>query len=167
MIMKLIGIIAVMLSCTLVGMFFSDKLKARVRELTNINYMFEQISVLIRYKALTVYEIIDALKENEICKTLSFLTNFRHLEDKSFELEWIDCINSSESELRLEDKRVLKSFGNVFGTSDIDGQLADIEVFRQNFSELTNKAKEDYDKKSKLYKSLGVISGAFISIMLI
>lgn len=164
---KIVGVIIVIVSSSLVGIYFSDKLKSRSKEIKNINYMFEQISVLVRYKALTVYEIIDCLKQNQICSKLNFIKEFTQKEDISFEIEWSDSIDNSPTYLNREDKRMLKSFGNVFGTSDIDGQLSDVELYRQNFSKIENDAICEYEKKSKLYKSLGVIAGAFISIMLI
>lgn len=164
---KVIGIIIVIVSASLIGIYFSDKLKSRVKELKNINYMFEQISVLIRYKALTVYEVIDELRRNQICSNLNFIKNFASEDDIPFEKQWSKSIDNSQNYLNNEDKRILKSFGNVFGTSDIDGQLSDIELYRHNFIKIENDAKLEFEKKSKLYKSLGVIGGAFISIMLI
>lgn len=164
---KIIGIIIVVLSTSLIGIYFSDKLKNRVRELKNINYMFEQISVLVRYKALTVYEVIDELRQNQVCSNLNFIKKFIQREDIPFEKQWSQSIDNSQNYLNNEDKRVLKSFGNVFGTSDIEGQLSDIELYRHNFIKIENDANEEFEKKSKLYKSLGIIGGAFISIMLI
>lgn len=164
---KVIGVLIVISSSTLVGIYFSDRLKSRLKEIKYIIYMFEQISVLIRYKALTVYEIIDYLKENKICSQLNFIKLFKNKEDISFEEQWCESIDNSQTYITKEDKKLLKSFGNVFGTSDVDGQLSDIELYKHNFIKIENDANEEFEKKSKLYKSLGIIIGAFISIMLI
>lgn len=164
--MKIVGIIIILISSSLLGIYFADRLKKRLKELSDIKCMLEQISVLIRYKVLTVYEIIDELKDNDICRRLPFINNFNKIKDESFYNQWCKSIDTSDTSLKDEDKKVLKSFGSFFGSSDVDGQLADIKVFAENIDNITVKAKEDYEKKSKLYKSLGVVAGAFISIML-
>ena len=70
---KLVGISAILICTSMAGFSLSDKLKARVNELNQINYMLEEIEILIRYKAMTVYEIIENLKQNQSMKNLGFL----------------------------------------------------------------------------------------------
>ena len=164
---KFIGIILIVASSSLVGIMFSDKLKKRVAELNLINYMLEEISVLIRYKALPVYEIIKALKENQMYNSLNFINLINCNMQIPFNKAWEESIDNSKSELSSNDKKLLKSFGNSLGTSDISGQLASIEVFKVDFKKLEKEATNEYEKKSKLYRSLGILCGMFVSIMLI
>ncbi len=164
---KLIGIMAVLISTSLAGISSSEKLKNRVTELNIINYMLEEISILIRYKALTVYQIIDSLKKNPSFSSLSFISNIEINLHVPFKVSWEKSIDGMTTSLTQSDIKLLKSFGASLGTSDIEGQLSTIEVFKGNFSKTEKDAISVYEKKSRLYRSLGVLAGAFISIMLI
>lgn len=165
--LKIFGAIAIVIATSLIGIMSSDKLKQRVKEINLINYMLEEISILIRYKAMTVYEIVENLKGNPVFNQLTFLNNIEFNLQMPFKIAWESNIDSMQSALKQSDLKMLKSFGATLGTSDIDGQLSTIAVFKENFSQLEKEAITNYEKKSKLYRSLGVLSGAFISIMLI
>ena len=165
--LKLFGILAIIVSTSLIGVSMSDKLKKRVKELNLINYMLDEISVLIRYKAITVYEIVESLKQNQMYNDLGFITGFECDIKTPFYTAWDKSVSNMQSELTPYDKKLLKSFGNSLGTSDISGQLSSIEVFKSDFSKLEKEAAALYEKKSKLYRSLGLLGGMFVSIMLI
>ena len=55
------------------GISASDKLKSRADELEMIVHMLEETKILIRYKAMTVFDIVQALKENVIINQLDFI----------------------------------------------------------------------------------------------
>lgn len=164
---KYVGIIAIIISSALVGITLSDKLKKRVKEINSINHMLDEISILIRYKAMTVYEIINVLRENQMYNSLTFLNQISCNVQMPFSEAWEKSIDNMQSDLNSSDKKLLKSFGCSLGTSDISGQLSSIEVFKADFSKIENDAIVLYDKKSKLYRSLGILCGMFLSIMLI
>lgn len=164
---KILGIISIIISSTLIGIVGSEKLRNRVKELNLINYMLEEIAILIRYKAMTVYEIVETLTQNQIFNKLTFLNNFNSNLQIPFKSTWNKNIDDMPTSLIESDVKLLKSFGASLGTSDIDGQLSTIGVFKESFFKLEKDATVIYDKKSKLYRSLGVLIGAFISIILI
>ena len=49
----------------------------------------------------------------------------------------------------------------------MDGQLSMLSLQRAELETLILEVEAEVGKKSKLYRSLGVLSGAFISVMLI
>ena len=69
--------------------------------------------------------------------------------------------------IKKEDIENIKNFGKMLGTVDKDGQISMLEVTK-NFIEMQiDKAKNEENKSSKLYKTLGVIVGlAFIVILI-
>jgi len=164
---KFIGIISIVISTSLIGIFSSDKLKNRVKELNLINYMLEEIEILIRYKAMTVYEIVDTLRQNQAFNIFSFLNNIDNNMQIPFKTSWENNIDKMQSSLSQSDLKLLKSFGGSLGTSDISGQISTIKIYKENFLKLEKDATSVYEKKSKLYRSLGVLVGAFVSILLI
>ena len=59
------------------------------------------------------------------------------------------------------------SLGSILGTTDAEGQLRGIDDIRTRVEQLYKKRQGEYDRKGKLYRSVGVLSGAAIGIMII
>lgn len=132
--------------------------------------MLEELSIQIRFQALTVFELINSLCGNSQLKELEFLNSIKEKFEPniSFYDAWISGIDSwSNQPLNDEDISFLKNVGSTLGNSDIEGQLSSLELHKENLDRLLQKAISDRDKKAKLYRSLGVLSGTFISIMLL
>lgn len=68
---------------------------------------------------------------------------------------------------KLIEKELVKDIGKKLGKSDISGQLNAIKYEKLELEKMIRSADEDNCRKSKLYRSLGVLCGAFIVIMFI
>ncbi len=165
--LKLFGIGFIVLCSSLIGISISEKLKKRMIELESINYLLEEISLLIKHRALTVFEIIDYLKSNEQIKELEFINNFIYKDNTPFYILWDKSIDNSNLSMKEYDLKLLKSFGKSLGTSNTDGQISIIQIFKQDFKNLYSNALKEYEKKSKLYRSLGILCGMLFSIVII
>lgn len=130
--------------------------------------MFTQISVMIRYRALDVYEIITALQEIPACVSLQFLKKLPSCYDPSqdFHQLWSEAV-SSDRMLGAEEKRILLDFGGTFGMSDIDGQLTSLESASASMQETEHLRNDDYTKKGRLYRSVGMLFGIMAGILVI
>ena len=69
--------------------------------------------------------------------------------------------------LKNDDLTVLEDFGKALGTTDVEGQLNHIELYKNILNSQLKKSKEEYKEKSKLYKVLGFFTGSIIAIMFI
>ena len=71
--------------------------------------------------------------------------------------------------LRLDEreKQVLMGFGEGLGRSDIEGQLAHCRMYLSLWQEHYAEAKEDLEKKGKLFLLLGFSGGASIALLLL
>ena len=69
--------------------------------------------------------------------------------------------------LKNDDIVVLEDFGKALGTTDVEGQLNHIELYKNILNSQLIKSKEEYKEKSKLYKVLGFFTGSIIAIMFI
>ena len=65
------------------------------------------------------------------------------------------------------EKKLLCELGRVLGTSDIDGQISALELISRSAEQLTEKYGEEYRKKGRLYRSIGVLAGVTAGIMVI
>lgn len=164
---KVIGVILIVVCSGYIGFYKSNKLKNRVNKLSIISFMLEEILIMIRYKAMTVYDIFSSLKENKMFSELDFINNLNIDYKKSFYAEFSKAVELSDSSLSNEEKDLLKQFGNCLGTSDIEGQISTIKMYQKSFDLLHTRLSCECEKKSKLYQSLGILVGAFISIIIL
>lgn len=165
---KYAGLALIIAVSSFSGIYFSAALKARLIALQKINYLIDEIIILLRFKASTVYEIIEHLTRNERFSDFSFLNKITANGEIPFQLDWCNSLKiSPPSNLKTEDLHILADIGKNLGTSDIEGQISTLNLQRNELKTLISSAEEDCERKSKLYRSLGVLVGAFISVMLV
>lgn len=168
MMLKLIGIMLLVCATGYAGISASTLLKEHITRLELTRKMIDEITILIRHKSLTVTEIVDELISNSIYTELAFLQIVKSeiAPGIPFHTAWINAIKK-DSKLLVEEKIELISLGNSLGSSDTEGQMSALTIYKDKFNLLIKKANENYDKKGKLYRSLGVLSGVFVAILLI
>ncbi len=167
MLIETLGIIFILFSSSYLGFYYSNRLKNRVASLEKVCYMTDAISTQIRYRATNLFEVMEFLKRDSICKEIDFVKNFDSKKEGIFSKKWESSLNKNKKDFNSDDVNLLKALGNILGTTDIEGQLNELSAFKVSLYGQLKIAKNSYEKKSKLYRSLGVILGAFIAIMLI
>ena len=60
----------------------------------------------------------------------------------------------------------MKTFGNMMGKTDIEGQINEINQFLILLNGQISNAEEEKNKNTKMYKSLGTIIGLGIVVIL-
>ena len=130
------------------GVFFSGLLKQRQTALRKISDILQQAGVYIRYNHLRLSEIFAITDEARFL----FSDNLIEVTDRgiSIEEEWEKCVNSVQETL---------------GKSDTNGQLAVIEGVREQLACCIETAREDYNRKGRLYRTLGILAGAAVGII--
>lgn len=166
--LKFIGITVIISVTTFTGCYFSSALKKRLIMLKKLNYMLEEILLLLRYKSATVYEIAETLAGNERFSEFDFLKNIDRDCDISFQQSWCKAVYGSNlCGMKKSDIELIADIGKKLGTSDLDGQVSTVMLQRSEIEAAISSAEEEYAKKAKLYRSLGALTGAFVAIMLI
>lgn len=166
--LKYIGLSVIITITSFAGCYFSSALKTRLINLKKINFLIDEIIILLRYKASTVYEITDCLANNERFADFDFLRNIYANNSSSFQQNWTNAVKAQPpSNLKANDLEILADIGKNLGTSDMEGQLSMLSLQRAELENIISAAETDCERKSKLYRSLGVLAGAFISVMLI
>ncbi len=160
--MSLIGIIAI---CSYIGILKSKSFENRVIELSK----FQSALVMFESKLKFTYEPIKNIFEeisNVIYKNESNIFFFTSKEEKDINKAW--CENASNILfLNNSDKEVIKTMGKLLGKTDIEGQLSEISLGLDLINKQLVDAEYERNKNSKLYKTMGVILGLGISIILI
>ena len=61
----------------------------------------------------------------------------------------------------------MQNLGRLLGQTDLDGQLSEIEVVNDFLTAQLENASEERRKNEKMYRTLGLVTGLTIAIILI
>lgn len=171
--LKFISSLGIFLTSTIIGHFYGQKFSSR---LENLIYMKQCIKILeteIVYGATPLPDalsnvsrkgkskvsyIFEEIKKDLLLNKPSYLSSsFSIVEDKMY----------SNLSFKKEDVETFLSLGRVLGTSDRLDQQKNFALILNQMDGLISEAKEERAKNEKLYKSLGIITGIGIIILLI
>ena len=165
-----IRIIAALLA-TFCGAFYgmnrSEKLKKRMLICTEADKVFRLCETMIRSSGTDVYRMISVLKrENFSALCYIYKLSEEYSGERDFHSEWRELL-LSETHIPQEEKGILLDFGELLGTSDIEGQLNSIATQRSLMQECSQHRSEEYHSKARLYRSVGVLAGVMAGIIVI
>jgi stage III sporulation protein AB len=173
MLLKIIGSIMIILSSSFIGYVLSRDCSRRPREIRELQGLLQMLENEISY--LSSY-ISDAFER--ICKaSTADVTIF--FKDTASSLRKDDSLNASEAweravtrnikrtSLSKEDEGILISFGKMLGNSDIEGQIKNIGLALSQLKNQEQKAEEARAKSEKMFKSLGILGGLAVVVILI
>ena len=86
---------------------------------------------------------------------------------KSASDSWNESVEEYSGYIKKEDREVLKMLSKMLGTTDLEGQVSQIEVTESFLDEQIRQAQEEKNKNEKLYQKLGITIGMAIVIILI
>lgn len=168
------GIIKV---CFLFGIFglaiylgnaIARKYVDRVKELIAIKSALNILENKIKFTQTPLAEIFEQIEKSVSEKNIKKLfKNITHEKQKNIHESWENAINKAEINLEKEDKKILIDMGKILGSTDVDGQISNIKITSSFIDKQIQKAEEEKNKNVKLYKTLGIVSGLTIVIILI
>lgn len=151
---KCIGLFLALIFFTLMGTYFSQKLRKRRDYLSTILLFLNRLLTDIRYKSEDLSQMIFHCADDE-------LTPLKNVDDNNY-IPVIDTLP-----FQKEDKSMLKDFFSRLGTTDVEGQISHIKLYTDFFNEQYDNAKEEIKRKSKLYQMLGFFIGLAFVVMFI
>ncbi len=159
---KIIGSLLLLLSVTVCGFYFSNRLKLRRDFLLAFIEFLTNLETNIRY---TSDDIINLVKRS----APNYLTDIFCTDSYVFTDYWTDSLSRIPKSygLKADDCSLLSEFGKLLGTTDIEGQLNHIELYKTLFKNSLDNSEKEYKSKGKLYRLLGFFCGATLAIMFI
>ena len=143
---KIIGLLILFISSSMLGFLKSYNLKMRAEKLKGLCLSFEMLASRIKAEKT----------ELERAVLLSFS------EDTVYIKESKAVINPAL--LEKEDISLVEEFFESFGRRDINSEYERVLLFASLLQKQRKDAEEKKEKLSKLYNSLGVLFGIFICI---
>ncbi len=164
---RLLGVLFIFTASCFMGMQLSSMMKKKLERLISYRQMSDEIATLIRYRNLKIREIMIHLKESEMYSELDFLHN-AEFDDKSRPVGeiWLENIRL-DSKLSSDEKKLMSQLGMQLGTTDTEGQLSVLCVFNKSLNTMIEKQSEKYAVKGKLCRSMGILMGAAVGIMIL
>jgi len=168
MLAKIIGMIMITAASSMCGAAASSGLSERKKRIRLIVLMTEKISSLIEYRALRTSEILRDLSDDASFSELGFISRAvcELGSGVSFSDAWKKSVEH-DPDLSEEEKSYLIRMGRSLGKSGVKGQVSFLEIHRNEAESMLKAAECEYMEKGKLYRSFGVLAGAFISVMLV
>ncbi len=171
--MQLLGIGLIMSSCTLAGFAYDGYEGKRVKQLEQLLVGFEILRAEIDYQLTPLGEALEKASEMTDNGVDDLFGNFAYKLAQNDDIDtkrmWFSAIDESRRQLSLkeEDYKVLETFGAAIGMLDKEMQKKKIDWVLSRLSNKKDTAQSMYERKSKLYRGLGVLVGLSISIVLI
>ena len=169
-IIKLTFLIIIFGLVVYMGNYKSKQYINRVKELMSIKTSLNILENKIKFTQSPLEEIFKNIAQNCSEKSIQnifeiIITNLK--DNVNIHKSWITAINKCETNLNNQDKKILMDMGNILGTTDVDGQVSNIKITTTFIDAQIENAQNEKEKNVKLYRTLGIISGLTIIIILI
>lgn len=174
-IIKWTSLISIFLLATWLGNRIAYKYKNRVKQLQELKIILNTIETKIKFTQQPLTEIFKEIVHHKNSKNsknginIIFKEASEKIDMECFKKVWSESIYKAKEKLDLtqEDIDIIESMGKTLGTTDIEGQIKEIEIIKDFIENQIEKAEEERKKNEKMYKMLGGIAGIGIVIILI
>lgn len=167
-IIKFFNSVLIIFICAYIGNNKANSFRLRVNKLRDLKCGFNIFKTKLEFSYEPVkesfYEISKLVyKENSNI----FKSYIENLENGNFEKAWELSVAENSYGFSKEDIMLINGFGKLLGKTDVNGQINEINLADEFLDKQIFDAEENRKKNDKLYKSLGIIIGIGIVIILI
>ena len=173
MLLKIAGSIIVIFSCTFLGFILSADCRKRPQQLRELQSMLQMFENQISYLSDVITDAFERISKVGGSKTCIFFSStvekLRARNVKSASEAWEEAVreNIKKTSLNLEDEEVLIAFGKLLGNTDLEGQIKNIRLTLSQLKLQEDKAEESRSKNENMYRSLGILGGIAVVIVLL
>lgn len=165
---KMFILILIFLSSLKAGKIISKKYFNRVSELKEMKNALNMFLTKIRF---TYESVPESFREigNSIDGNVGkiFRTSSELMKEKNAGDAWEETIEKIETNMKEEDKSIIKNLGRMLGKTDLEGQVSEIKLVQEFLNTQIDVAEKERQKNEKLYKTLGGVVGLAIVIILV
>ena len=153
-----------------IGNYKASQYINRLKELISIKSALNIFENKIKFTQSPLGEILKSISEN--CDENNIKNIFKVLsaemkKNTNIHKIWEKTINTNTSNLNEEDKKILIHMGKILGTTDVEGQVSNIKITSSFIDRQIEKAEQEKEKNVKMFRTLGIVSGLTIIIILI
>lgn len=173
MLLKMIGIILIILSGSLFGISLSKEYEMRIVNLKQFRKMLVLLKGEINYNNSGICESVTVVAErmdNDIGNFLNAVLEKFDENNGTLKDAWdfgVENVLKIKTELKDKELVYIKDLGVNLGITDKETQLNNILSCMEAIDLLVDELNENRSERCKLYKTLGVMASAFLTIVLI
>ena len=151
-----------------IGLMLAKKYTNRELELKEIKNALNMFENKIKF----TYEDIPTVFKDISKKINGNVGNiFKNASEKMQNMQageaWEYALENTYTSLKKADIDIIKGLGRMLGKTDLSGQISEIKLVN-NFLDIQIKdAEEEKNKNEKMYRTLGIVAGMTITILLI
>jgi len=167
LIIKILIYSFIFLSSSMIGILLSKKYSSRVKELQEFKNALNIFKTKIRFTCEPIPEIFTEISgsiNSNIGSIFKMASNNMKLVTAGE--AWNSALDTEVLNIDDEDKSILKNLSKLLGKTDVEGQISQIELTSTFLNEQISKAEREKNKSEKMYRTLGVILGLAIVIIL-
>ena len=173
LVLKVVGCVLVIISCSGMGLYFSECLKTRIEELVELKKIIVLLRGNIRYANTPLSEALHSIAMRNQGDFSSFLqwvsSQMEEMSGNTMAEIWELGVKKylKNTALSKMDCEELIQFGKSLGYLDKEMQLGTIDLYIASLETEIEESLKCSRQKIYLYNSLGVMGGIFITIILI
>ncbi|MCX7843271.1 MAG: stage III sporulation protein SpoIIIAB [Clostridia bacterium] len=171
MVLKIGGSLLVLAASSLIGWILAGDFSRRPNELRALQGMLEMFETEITFMSNVIADAFDKIsKSSQSSVALFFKLTAEKLQAGGMNAcqAWEAAVKEGirATALNKEDESILLSFGKMLGNSDVEGQVKNIRLTLHQLKLQEQKAEESRKKNESMCKSLGVLGGLAVVVVL-
>lgn len=168
MVIRVIAALMITAAGGALGCSRSERLRRRIEVCQQAEELLRVCGFHIRYDGADVYTLCRLLKASDSFGRLAFIRELpeEFIPDRSFSSSWSAALHT-QPELPDDERGILTRFGGILGSTDPQGQAESIEALTEELTRLEERRTEEYLRKGKLYRSLGLLTGVLAAVLVL
>lgn len=162
---KYASLLGILIISSYLGIYKAKEYENRVKKLTK----FKSALIMFKSKIEFTYEPIKNIFE-DISKVIYKDENniFENVikNEKDIYTSWKEAVRC-ENSFTIEDIEIIETIGKLLGKTDLEGQVSEINLGLNLVEKQIETAENEKNKNVKLYKTMGIVCGIGICIILI
>ena len=164
---KYLDLSLIIVITTYIGFFKSKKFSNRVKNLKDFKSSLNVFRSKIEFTYEPIKDIFLEISKVVYQDNENIFKSFCESQEKDVSVAWSEAVQNSKLDLKQDDKDVFILLGKMLGKTDKTGQISQIDLVDNFLDKQISDSEEEKRKNEKLYKTLGVISGLVIAIILV
>ena len=165
--LKIIIYSCIFLSCSAICILISRKYEERVKQLKEFKNALNMFKTKIKFTYEPIPEIFEQIsKQIETNTGKIFKLASCNMEVLTAGDAWNMAVDTNILSINDEDRNILKNLSKLLGQTDLEGQINQIELTSRFLDEQIEKAEKERLKSEKMYRTLGMVIGLAIVIIL-
>ena len=171
MVLKLIGMLLVFVSSSLIGFGFAECMASRERELDNLSDAIDMMLSELSYGALPMRDVVSVVAPR-VCgiagEMLGLMCSLMDSGDTVSSAWEVAILQKAYTmSLRQSDRNILIKSAYLFEEYELEEQKKSLVRLRDKLSSLSSAAGEEKKKNSRIVKMLGVYGGVLLCIIIL